>query len=90
MNRVLPAFSVDYNSTPFYPEQAIPLEVALAAYTSGSAWATHDAGAGRLAAGMRADICVTDRNPFTRDSAEIGDVKTAATMFGGDLVFNTF
>ena len=90
VNRVLPPHSVDYNSTPFYPEQAISLEVALAAYTSGSAWATHDAGAGRIASGMRADICVTSRDPFTRDSAEIGDVKTAATLVGGDFVFNTF
>ena len=40
---------------PFLPEQALPLEVAFAAYTSGSAWANHrdDAGSGRGRCGRR-------------------------------------
>lgn len=88
VNRMLPPYSSDYNPEPFIPEQAIPLEVALAAYTSGSAWATHDAQAGSIRPGLRADICVTDLDPFAIDSAQIGDVQTAATFVGGEIVFN--
>ena len=38
---------------PFLPEQALPLEAAFAAYTSGSAWANHRDDAGIVAEGCR-------------------------------------
>lgn len=88
VNRALPVSAVDYNPVPFYTDQAIPLDVALAAYTSGSSWATHDGAAGELRAGMRADICVTDRNPFSVPDEEIGSVRTVKTLVSGEVVFD--
>lgn len=87
VNRTLVSSAVDYNAEPFYPEQAIPLEVALAAYTSGSSWVTHDEHAGLLAPGMRADICVTDRNPFAVRNDEIGEIRNVFTMVDGEIVY---
>jgi predicted amidohydrolase YtcJ len=88
VNRTLPPSAVDFNPTPFYPEQAIPLDVALAAYTSGSSWATHDATAGALRPGLRADICVTDRDPFALPAGAIGDVQAVKTLVDGEVVFD--
>jgi predicted amidohydrolase YtcJ len=87
VNRTLPTDAVDYNPKPFIADQAIGLDVALAAYTSGSSWVTHDGGSGSLEVGMRADVCVTDRNPFTGDVTEIGSVQTASTFVSGKRVF---
>ena len=60
-------------SEPFLPEQALDLETAFAAYTSGSAWVNHRDDAGTLAPGQVADLVVLDRDPFaggrTRRSA---------------------
>ena len=87
VNRTLRREDSDYNPKPFIADQALPLEVALAAYTSGSAWATHDSGAGRLEPGMRADIVITDRDPFAGEAEQVGEVLTRATYVGGKQVF---
>ena len=49
---------------PFLPEQAVALETAFAAYTSGSAWLNHRDDAGVLEPGSVADLVVLDRDPF--------------------------
>ncbi|MGH3363026.1 MAG: amidohydrolase, partial [Nocardioides sp.] len=72
---------------PFLPEQALPLEVAFAAYTSGSAWANHRDAAGRLAPGAVADLVVLDRDPFTGPSGEIGATRVRATWIDGRPVY---
>jgi len=75
---------------PFLPEQALPLEVALAAYTSGSAWANHrdlHDGAGVLEPGAAADLVVLDRDPFGGPAEEIGATGVRSTWVDGDLVF---
>jgi len=75
---------------PFLPEQALPLEVAFAAYTSGSAWANrrdlHD-GAGVLREGAVADLVVLDRDPFEGSPEEIGAARVVSTWVEGDAVF---
>ena len=49
----------------FLPEERVPLEEAVAAFTSGTAYVNHDEqDSGRLEAGMRADIAVLDANIF--------------------------
>ena len=55
------------NRTPphFCPRKRVALDVAVAAFTSGTAYVNHDEhDSGRLAPGMRADIAVLDRNIF--------------------------
>ena len=71
---------------PFLPEQALPLEVAFAAYTSGSAWANHRDDAGRLAPGAVADLVVLDRDPFAGPESEIGAARVTSTWVDGDAV----
>jgi predicted amidohydrolase YtcJ len=73
-------------SEPFLPEQAIDLETAFAAYTSGSAWVNHRDDAGTLAPGQVADLVVLDRDPFAGDPAEIGATQVVSTWVDGVAV----
>jgi predicted amidohydrolase YtcJ len=70
-------------SEPFLPEQALPLETAFAAYTSGSARVNHRDDAGELVPGRVADLAVLDRDPFTGDPAEIGAARVVSTWVDG-------
>jgi predicted amidohydrolase YtcJ len=72
---------------PFLPEQAISLEAAFAAYTSGSAWVNHRDDAGVLEPGAVADLVVLDRDPFTDDPGAIGATMVASTWVDGVPVF---
>jgi predicted amidohydrolase YtcJ len=72
---------------PFLPEQALPLETAFAAYTSGSAWVNHRDDAGVLAPGAVADLAVLDRDPFTAPTAEVGTARVVSTWVDGVPVF---
>jgi predicted amidohydrolase YtcJ len=72
---------------PFLPEQALPLEVAFAAYTSGSAWANHRDDAGVLRDGAVADLAVLDRDPFAGPTSDIGGTRVLSTWVDGDAVF---
>ena len=61
---------------PFLPAQALPLDVAFAAYTSGSAWVNHrgpddEQSAGVLRPGAAADLVVLDRDPFAGEDARV-------------------
>ncbi len=71
---------------PFLPEQALPLEVAFAAYTSGSAWVNHRDDAGIVDVGAVADLVVLDRDPFAGPPEEIGAARVMSTWVDGDLV----
>jgi len=73
-------------SEPFLPEQAVGLETAFAAYTSGSAWVNHRDDAGTIAAGQVADLVVLDRDPFTGETAEIGATGVVSTWVDGERV----
>ena len=70
-------------SEPFLPEQAVDLETAFAAYTSGSAWVNHRDEAGVVAPGRVADLVVLDRDPFTDGPAEIGAAQVVSTWVDG-------
>ena len=71
---------------PFLPEQALPLEVAFAAYTSGSAWANHRDDAGVVEVGAVADLVVLDRDPFAGPPEEIGAARVVSTWIDGEPV----
>ncbi len=75
---------------PFLPEQAVPLTAAVAAFTSGSAFANHDDHeSGILEVGKRADLAVLDRNIFTESVTRISDASVVATFAGGVPVFGS-
>ncbi len=75
-------------SEPLLPEQALTVEQAFAAYTSGSAFVNHLDDTGVLAPGMLADLAVLDRDPFAGESAEIGAARVRQTWVAGRTVFS--
>lgn len=75
------------DNAPFLPEQALPLSVALGAFTAGSAYVNHDDDAGTIAIGKRADLAVLDRNLFDRTSGLPADAHVTHTVAGGALVY---
>ena len=72
-------------NAPFLPEQALPLRVALAAFTAGSAYVNHDEDGGSLKVGCRADLAVLDRNVFT--SGAVADARVDMTVASGKVVY---
>jgi predicted amidohydrolase YtcJ len=74
-------------NAPFLPEQALPLQVALAAFTAGSAYVNHDHDGGYLAVGKRADLALVDRNLFDVPSAHIADAHVEMTVASGRVVY---
>ena len=73
-------------SEPFLAEQALTLEQALAASSSGSARTNHLDETGTLAPDALADLAVLDRDPFAGDPAEIGATRVRATYVDGERV----
>jgi predicted amidohydrolase YtcJ len=72
----------------FLPEQAISLQDAIAAFTSGSAYVNHDEDdAGSVQVGKRADLAVIDRNLFARDAGPVADARVLLTTASGRVVF---
>ncbi len=74
-------------SEPFLPEQALDLETAFAAYTSGSAWVNHRDDAGVIAPGRVADLVVLDRDPFAGPPEAIGGTRVVSTWIDGTAVY---
>jgi predicted amidohydrolase YtcJ len=75
---------------PFLPGQAVDLETAYAAYTSGSAWINRRDeldGAGVLTPGAAADLVVLDRDPFAGPPEEIGATRVVSTWIDGEAVY---
>jgi predicted amidohydrolase YtcJ len=73
---------------PFLPEQAITVDAAIDAFTSGVAWVNHaEDVAGRLLPGMRADVAVLDQDLFAIPPREIGDTSVVMTIAGGTVVY---
>ena len=72
---------------PFLPEQAITVDAAIDAFTSGVAWVNHSEDVARLLPGMRADVTVLDQDLFTITPREIGDTSVVMTVAGGTVVY---
>lgn len=71
---------------PLNPGEALSLETALAAYTSGSARLNRLDDGGMVAPGKLADLVVLDRNPFDLAPEDLHTVSTDLTMVGGQAV----
>lgn len=88
VNRVLA--DAPERTPPLGPDQALPLEVALRAYTAGSARAAGLAATtGTVTPGRAADLVVLDRDPFTSPPGEIGQTRVVATYVAGEAVYRT-
>jgi len=74
------------DNAPFLPEQALPLQVALAAFTAGSAHVNHDEDGGSLIVGKRADFAVLDRNLFAVPRGHVADARVDLTVANGRVV----
>jgi hypothetical protein len=72
------------------PAHRMSRAVALAAYTSGSAWLSFEEGdRGHLRPGARADFAVLDRDYFTVEEDEIPSVSSVLTVVGGDVAYSS-
>lgn len=85
VNRV--AATAPAGTPAFLPGQALPLPVALAAYTAGSSYVSRLEGvSGSVTVGHRADLVVLDRDPFDAPPEEIAHARVARTYVDGRLV----
>lgn len=71
---------------PLDEDQALSLSEALAAYTSGSSSLVLGV-PGRLRVGARADLAIASGDPFDVPAARLHELRTAATVVGGEVVF---
>jgi predicted amidohydrolase YtcJ len=72
------------------PDERLSIADAVAAWTSGAAYAEHtERRKGVLAVGMLADITVLDRDLGTTPASEIATIKVEATVVGGRLVYES-
>jgi len=72
------------DAEPLGAAQALPLGVALDAYTRGSADLL-GLGSGTLTPGAPADLAIADRDPFAGAADDIHETRNTATIVGGDL-----
>ena len=73
---------------PFLPAQAITVDEAIGAFTSGVDWVNHEEDqAGRLLPGMRADVAVLDQDLYAIPPGEIGSTSVVLTAASGQVVF---
>jgi predicted amidohydrolase YtcJ len=72
---------------PFLPDQAITLDDAIDAFTTGVAWVNHEEDmAGQLLPGMRADLAVLDQDLYAIPARDIGSTSVVMTVAGGTVV----
>ncbi len=72
----------------YFPEQRLTMDQAIAAYTSGSAFAEfEEKEKGRLTAGMLADFVVLDRDPSSTSPEKLLGTKVLRTVVGGKTVY---
>lgn len=74
---------------PLLPAEAMTLDTALAAYTTGSARANRlDKERGSLQVGMTADLVVLDADPYAVEASALGEIGVDLTFAGGQVVFS--
>lgn len=74
----------------WHPEQRLSRQQAIEGFTTGAAYAAHaETRQGTLAVGNLADLIVLEDDPFTCDPDELRNLRPAATMVGGEWVWQT-
>jgi predicted amidohydrolase YtcJ len=74
----------------FYPEQKLTMDQAIAAYTTGSAFAElEEKEKGKLVAGMLADFIVLDRDVTASSAEKVLTTKVLRTVVGGKTVYES-
>ena len=72
---------------PFLPDQAITVDAAIDAFTSGVAWVNHEEDeTGTLRPGLRADLTVLDQDLYAIPARDIGSTSVVMTVAGGTVV----
>ena len=72
---------------PLLPDEALDLETALRAYTTGGAWANHlDDVTGSIEVGKLADLVVLDRDLAREQPDRLGDTRVLLTLIEGEAV----
>jgi predicted amidohydrolase YtcJ len=72
---------------PFLPDERIPLERAIEAFTMGSARVNlQERETGSIEPGKLADLAVVDRDVFAPEAGPLGDARVLLTMVGGTVV----
>ena len=72
---------------PFQLGQAVLLEDAVDAFTTGVAWVNHaEDVTGQLLPGMRADVAVLDQDLYSMPASNIGSTSVVLTVAGGKVV----
>jgi predicted amidohydrolase YtcJ len=72
---------------PFLPDQAITLDTAIDAFTTGVAWVNHEEDmAGQLRPGLRADLAVLDQDLYAIPASDIGSTSVVMTVAAGTVV----
>jgi len=72
----------------YFPAQRLTMDQALAAYTSGSAFAEYEEKEkGKIAPGMLADFIVLDRDPTASSPEKLLGTKVLRTVVGGKTVY---
>ena len=72
----------------YFPEQRLTMDQAIAAYTTGSAFAEYEEkDKGKIATGMLADFVVLDRDPAASSPEKILATKVLRTVVGGKTVY---
>jgi predicted amidohydrolase YtcJ len=75
-------------ASPFLPAQAITVDDAIGAFTSGVGWVNHEEhAAGTLLPGLRADVAVLDQDLYAIPPGAIGDTAVVLTVASGNVVF---
>lgn len=74
------------DNAPFLPAERLTVIQALDAFTAGSAYVNHDAEAGHLRTGSRADLAVLDRDICRIPGREIADAEVVLTLAAGRVV----
>lgn len=71
------------------PQERVTREEALAAYTTGAAYAGFaETKFGRLAAGLRADFILIDRDPLMATPGELRQTRVLETWVGGQKAWS--